>query len=159
MPGDRRPFIALFLALLVVMLPAVVSSRWGLVGFASLFVAYPLAIYIGMPCYLYFRRMGWLRLRPESCAFIARQFESEWPRWYGPGRCRAGVGARLLSTPLAEARRLGFHTIYCATASAVSLLEREAWSRIDEVEQDSPLEGLETRRRLSILRRSTGRQR
>jgi GNAT superfamily N-acetyltransferase len=138
-----------------------------------------------------------LRLRPEFCAFFAQQFESEWPRWYGPGgpgnaredldafanpqgnlpvgvialddagspigiaalkvasiaththlspwatagyvvpaRRRAGVGAGLLAALLAEARRLGFHTVYCATASAASLLEREGWRRIDEVEHD-----------------------
>ena len=138
-----------------------------------------------------------LRQRPEFRAFFAAQFESEWPRWYGPGgpgnaredldafanpegqlpvgvialddagspigiaalkaasiaththlspwatagyvvpaRRRAGVGARLLAALLAEAERLGFHTIYCATASAATLLEREGWSRIDEVEHD-----------------------
>jgi hypothetical protein len=25
-----------------------------------------------------------LRERPELCAFFARQFEIEWPDWYGP---------------------------------------------------------------------------
>jgi len=138
-----------------------------------------------------------LRQRPEFCAFFAQQFESEWPKWYGPGgqgnaredleafanpkgnlpvgvvaiddagspigiaalkeasiashthlspwatagyvvlsRRRAGIGAKLLSALLAEARRLSFHTIYCATASAVSLLEREGWSQIDAVVHD-----------------------
>ena len=57
-----RPFIAFFLAPLAVVLPAVVSRQWGPVGFVSLFVAYPLAFFVGMPCYLYFRRRGWLRL-------------------------------------------------------------------------------------------------
>lgn len=53
-----------------------------------------------------------------------------------PGRRRAGIGAKLLSALLAEAQRLGFHTVYCATASAVSLLEREGWSQIDAVVHD-----------------------
>jgi GNAT superfamily N-acetyltransferase len=138
-----------------------------------------------------------LRQRPEFCAFFAQQFESEWPKWYGPGgegdaredlhafanpegnlpvgvvaidavgspigiaalkeasiashrhlmpwatagyvvpsRRRAGVGAKLLSALLAEARRLSFPTVYCATASAVSLLQREGWSQIDAIVHD-----------------------
>jgi GNAT superfamily N-acetyltransferase len=138
-----------------------------------------------------------LRQRPEFCTFFAQQFETEWPKWYGPGgqgdarkdleafanpegnlpvgvvaiddagspigiaalreasiashrhlspwatagyvlpsRRRAGVGAKLLSALLAEAQRLRFHTVYCASASAVSLLEREGWSQIDAVMHD-----------------------
>ena len=50
-----------------------------------------------------------------------------------PRRRRGGIGASLLSALLAEARRLGFPVIYCATANAVSLLEREGWSQIDTV--------------------------
>ena len=53
-----------------------------------------------------------------------------------PGRRRVGIGAKLLSALLAEAQRLGFHTIYCATASAVTLLEREGWKQIDAVVHD-----------------------
>jgi GNAT superfamily N-acetyltransferase len=53
-----------------------------------------------------------------------------------PGRRRAGIGARLLSALLAEAQRLGFHTIYCATATSSSLLEREGWSQFDAVVHD-----------------------
>jgi hypothetical protein len=41
-----------------------------------------------------------------------------------------------LSALLAEAQRLGFPTIYCATASAMSLLRREGWSQIDAVVHD-----------------------
>lgn len=50
-----------------------------------------------------------------------------------PVRRREGIGASLLSALLVEARRLRFHTVYCATASAVTLLEREGWSQIDAV--------------------------
>jgi GNAT superfamily N-acetyltransferase len=53
-----------------------------------------------------------------------------------PSRRRAGVGAKLLSALLAEAQRLRFDTVYCATASAVSLLEREGWSQIDAIVHD-----------------------
>jgi N-acetylglutamate synthase-like GNAT family acetyltransferase len=53
-----------------------------------------------------------------------------------PSRRRDGVGAQLLAALLAEARRLGVDTIYCATASAVSLLEREGWRNIDAVAHD-----------------------
>jgi GNAT superfamily N-acetyltransferase len=45
-----------------------------------------------------------------------------------PPMRRGGIGASLLSALLVEARRLNFDTIYCATATAVSLLEREDWS-------------------------------
>jgi GNAT superfamily N-acetyltransferase len=138
-----------------------------------------------------------LRERPELCAFFAKQFETEWPNWYGfggqgdaaadlsafangegalpvavvalddaglpvgiaalkatsidtyahvgpwatagyviPQMRRGGIGASLLSALLVEARRLGFNTIYCATATAVSLLEREDWSQIDSIEHE-----------------------
>ncbi len=147
-----------------------------------------------------------LRERPEFCAFFARQFEAEWPQWYGrggqgnasddlaafanpagnlpvgvialddagspigiaalkvasisthahlspwvtagyviPARRCAGIGARLLSALLAEARRLGFHTIYCATARAVTLFEREGWSQIDAVVHDGERQFIFTR--------------
>lgn len=50
-----------------------------------------------------------------------------------PEQRRRGIGAILLCALLVEARRLGFHAVYCATASAVSLLEREGWRQIDAV--------------------------
>jgi GNAT superfamily N-acetyltransferase len=53
-----------------------------------------------------------------------------------PSRRRQGVGALLLGALLAEAQRLRFREVYCATASAVSLLEREGWTRIDAVSHD-----------------------
>ncbi len=53
-----------------------------------------------------------------------------------PSRRREGIGALLLAALLAEAHRLGFSEIYCATASAVSLLEREGWVQIDAVSHD-----------------------
>jgi GNAT superfamily N-acetyltransferase len=57
-----------------------------------------------------------------------------------PARRRAGVGASLLAALLVEAQRLGFHTIYCATAHAVTLLEREGWIQIDAVMHDGEMQ-------------------
>jgi N-acetylglutamate synthase-like GNAT family acetyltransferase len=62
-----------------------------------------------------------------------------------PNRRREGVGGRLLSALLAESARLGFHTIYCATARAMSLLEREDWNRIDAVTHDGEKQYIYTR--------------
>ncbi len=53
-----------------------------------------------------------------------------------PARRRKGIGALLLSALLVEAYRLGFSEIYCATSSAVSLLEREGWTQIEAVSHD-----------------------
>jgi GNAT superfamily N-acetyltransferase len=53
-----------------------------------------------------------------------------------PSRRREGIGGLLLAALLAEAHRLGFSETYCATASAVSLLEREGWIKIDTVNHD-----------------------
>ena len=53
-----------------------------------------------------------------------------------PSRRREGIGTQLLAALLVEANRLGFSQIYCATASAVSLLERAGWTRLDAVNHD-----------------------
>jgi GNAT superfamily N-acetyltransferase len=50
-----------------------------------------------------------------------------------PAFRRQGIGVQLLRALLAEARRLGFDTIYCATSTAVTLLEREGWRKIESV--------------------------
>jgi GNAT superfamily N-acetyltransferase len=57
-----------------------------------------------------------------------------------PSRRREGIGAGLLSALVAEAERLGFDEIYCATASAVSLLERAGWSLIETVMHDGAMQ-------------------
>jgi GNAT superfamily N-acetyltransferase len=53
-----------------------------------------------------------------------------------PSRRREGIGAMLLAAVLTEANRLGFSEIYCATASAVPLLEQVGWTKIDAVSHD-----------------------
>lgn len=43
-----------------------------------------------------------------------------------------GLGLRLIHALEAEAGRLGFAEVFCATATARSLMERAAWSRVGE---------------------------
>ena len=45
-----------------------------------------------------------------------------------------GIGAKLLSALEAEARALGYSSIYCGTATANSLLQRAEWQVIDRVQ-------------------------
>lgn len=51
--------------------------------------------------------------------------------YVAPGLRRQGIGAALLDGLLAEARRLGFAAVYCATATAGSLLERQRWRLLE----------------------------
>jgi GNAT superfamily N-acetyltransferase len=44
---------------------------------------------------------------------------------------RRGMGAKLLVALEDVARKLGFQTIYCGTATSVSLLERGGWTFLD----------------------------
>lgn len=142
-----------------------------------------------------------LRERPELCAFFVRQFELEWPEWYGPNgkadaaadledyanpagelpvgvvaldaamspvgiaalratsitshshlgpwatagfvipeRRRERIGTNLLAALVVEASRLGHPFIYCATASAVSLLQRTGWTQVDTVSHDGEIQ-------------------
>ncbi len=48
--------------------------------------------------------------------------------WVRPGLRRQGLGALLLVALEGEARRLGYSRLYCATATANSLLERQGWT-------------------------------
>ena len=45
-----------------------------------------------------------------------------------------GIGALLLSALEAEAKALGYDSIYCGTATANSLLQRSGWRAIDAVQ-------------------------
>ena len=53
-----------------------------------------------------------------------------------PSLRRRGIGAALLSGLLAEARRLKFPFVYCATATAASLLERQGWQLLERAKHD-----------------------
>jgi GNAT superfamily N-acetyltransferase len=61
--------------------------------------------------------------------------------WVGAGFVhppyrRRGIGARLLAGVEDVARGLGYERIYCATSTAVSLLERNAWHLMEHVTHD-----------------------
>jgi len=56
--------------------------------------------------------------------------------YVAPGLRRQGIGAALLAGLLAESRRLGFATVYCATATAGSLLERQGWRLLERTRHD-----------------------
>ena len=49
---------------------------------------------------------------------------------------RHGIGAMLLAALLAEAGRLGYNAVYCATASSGSLLVRQGWRFLESVVHD-----------------------
>lgn len=53
-----------------------------------------------------------------------------------PGMRRQGVGAALLRALLVEARRLGYPFVYCATATAASLLDRQGGRLVKRVEHE-----------------------
>ncbi len=53
-----------------------------------------------------------------------------------PAWRRQGVGARLLDALCAEAVRLGYGAVYCATATSASLLARAGWQLVDTVQHD-----------------------
>lgn len=47
-----------------------------------------------------------------------------------------GIGAALLAALLAEARRLGHNSVYCATSTAESLLRRQGWRLLERTVHD-----------------------
>lgn len=57
--------------------------------------------------------------------------------WVRPGQRRQGIGAMLLHGLEVEARRLRYSYLFCATATAVTLLEREGWARHAQTVHDS----------------------
>lgn len=80
----------------------------------------------------------------ESCGFMALKTEP-FPShpglgpWVGaayvqPHMRRKGIGAVLVGQVEATARDMGYSRIYCATASADTLLTRCAWTLLDTVD-------------------------
>ena len=62
--------------------------------------------------------------------------------WIGAGLVRSdmrgrGIGAALLAALEHEAASLGFANVYCATATAESLLARDGWTLLERVLHDS----------------------
>ena len=47
---------------------------------------------------------------------------------------REGIGAQLLHALEQQAERLGFNSIYCATATSESLLQRSGWELLERIE-------------------------
>lgn len=79
----------------------------------------------------------------EPCGFAALKSEA-FPThphlgpWAGaayvrPELRRRGIGQALLGAVEAEARRLGFPRLYCASATSASLLQRRAWHLLEKV--------------------------
>lgn len=53
-----------------------------------------------------------------------------------PSLRRKGIGAVLLSALATHAFRLGYSSVYCATAKAASLLRRCGWSELERTEHE-----------------------
>ncbi len=64
-----------------------------------------------------------------------------------PSHRGRGLGALLLRALVQHAGRLGYETLYCATATAVNLLCRNGWSQTEHIEHEGS--------RLLIFRCST----
>jgi GNAT superfamily N-acetyltransferase len=62
--------------------------------------------------------------------------------WVRPDLRRGGLGALLLHALEAEGRRLGYTHLYCATTTAVTLLEREGWTAHAQTVHDGGLIGI-----------------
>jgi GNAT superfamily N-acetyltransferase len=62
--------------------------------------------------------------------------------WVRPDLRRRGLGALLLQALEAEGRRLGCTHLYCATITAVTLLEREGWTAHAQTVHDGGLIGI-----------------
>lgn len=66
---------------------------------------------------------------------------AEWGPWLGGFWVRAdlrgqGIGAALIRAAVPQAARLGFPTLFAATASAVSLFKREGWTLLQTVDHE-----------------------
>ena len=58
-----RKIVAFIIAPLATMIGALIDpSSWGFFAFLTLFYSYPLALLVGVPAFLHFRRKGWLKL-------------------------------------------------------------------------------------------------
>lgn len=62
--------------------------------------------------------------------------------WVRPDLRRGGLGALMLRALEVEARRLGHAHLYCATATAVTLLEREGWTAHAQTVHDGGVIGI-----------------
>lgn len=80
--------------------------------------------------------LGVAALKATSVPGPADRFPWATAGYVVPALRRRGLGALLLAALRAEARRLGHPTVYCATATAGSLLIRQGWDLVDTVLHD-----------------------
>lgn len=62
-----------------------------------------------------------------------------------PALRRQGIGRALLDGLAVQARALGFRDVYCATATAESLLLRAGWRYLETVDHDGRATGIYTK--------------
>jgi len=88
----------------------------------------------------------------ELCGVAALKAESfpshrHLTPWAAAGLVKAskrgeGIGAQLLHALEQEARRLGFSSIYCGTATSESLLQRNGWEVMEQIEHEGERLGI-----------------
>lgn len=88
----------------------------------------------------------------ELCGIAALKGESiasrrQFTPWAAAGLVRAdlrgqGIGAQLIAGLVLEARRLGYARLYCATATAHTLLRRGGWQWRETLDHDGHVLGL-----------------
>ena len=88
-----------------------------------------LALLDGQPC-------GVAVLKPQSIPSHAHLSPWAAAGYVLPALRGRGIGAALLAALEEEAAALGYPHIYCATATAASLLERSGWTSIESVERE-----------------------
>ena len=79
---------------------------------------------------------GFAALKTEPFAHF-----THWGPWLGaacvePGFRRQGLGAALVRALPGAAHQLGYSSVYCATATAGSLMRRSGWQRIAWVDHE-----------------------
>ena len=53
-----------------------------------------------------------------------------------PSHRGRGIGAELLGVVVRHAATLGYHRVYCGTATAIALLRRSGWSELEVIQHE-----------------------
>jgi RimJ/RimL family protein N-acetyltransferase len=103
---------------------------------AAAFAASPLSLPVGLLAWEDGEPVGVGALKPRSLP--SHEHLGPWAAagFVRPTHRGRGLGAALLRGLCAHAAALGVPTLYCGTATAASLLEREGWQRMDSVHRD-----------------------